>query len=382
MSGGGWEVTMIKEVTESLNRRRVPLSAIERQHRKGSYRYFGAQGVIDYVDDYLFDGDFILVAEDGENLRSRKQPVASLVSGRFWVNNHSHILKVDEGVTNRRFLMHALNQADISGLVTGAAQPKLTKASLGGLQVQLPVRAVQDRVASVLAAFDELIEIIERRIELLEDLARSLYREWFVRFRFPGFRHGQGAPVPGLLPESWTVARLGDVATLRYGKSLPAARRRPGHVAVVSSAGVIGEHDEAVADGPGVVVGRKGNVGSVWWIDRPFFPIDTTYYVETEGSLGLLYWQLQELPFVDSHAAVPGLSREQAYNLPVVVPPRALAERFEVIHRGCFDQVGVLRASNEKLATTRDLLLPRLVTARLDISDVDLGDLLPDEAEA
>jgi len=117
----------------------------------------------------------------------------------------------------------------------------------------------------------------------------------------------------------------------------------------------------------------------VWWIDRPFFPIDTTYYVVTDMPIGLLYWQLCDMAFIDSHAAVPGLSREQAYGLPVIVPTVALARRFDSTHRACFDSMSGLRSINAALARTRDLLLPRFVTGRIDISDVDLGDLLPAE---
>jgi type I restriction enzyme S subunit len=127
------------------------------------------------------------------------------------------------------------------------------------------------------------------------------------------------------------------------------------------------------------VVGRKGNVGSVWWIDRPFFPIDTTYYVDTTVPLGLMYWQLRDMTFIDSHAAVPGLSREQAYKLPLLVPPQALARDFDAMHRTFFDSISALRRANARLGTTRDLLLPRLVTGRLDVSGVDLGPLFPDE---
>lgn len=265
----------------------------------------------------------------------------------------------------------------------GAAQPNASASTLGRYPVPLPPLPAQRRIGGLLSAFDELIAINERRIELLEDLARSLYREWFVRFRFPD--HGDAAlhdSVHGGVPSGWDIARLGDVATLRYGKALPARSRRPGTVAVVSSAGVIGEHDEALVEAPGIVLGRKGNVGSVWWIDRPFFPIDTTYFVESDLPIGLLYWQLRDMAFIDSHAAVPGLSREQAYGLPVIVPPEALARRFDSTHRACFDSMSGLRSTNAALARARDLLLPRLVTGRLDISDVDLGDLLTEEIAA
>jgi len=176
------------------------------------------------------------------------------------------------------------------------------------------------------------------------------------------------------------VRRLGDVSEFLYGKSLPSKERRPGPAAVVGSAGIIGTHDEAIVNGPGIVVGRKGNVGAVWWMETDFYPIDTTYYVKSRQPLGFVYWQLQGLEFIDSHAAVPGLSRSQAMSLPVIAPDQEVVQRFDVVNRSVFRAMSALRSQADSLATTRDLLLPRLVTGRLDVSDVDLGDLLPADA--
>jgi type I restriction enzyme S subunit len=375
-----WREVALGEVLDVHNRRRIPLSGAVRAARPGPYRYFGAQGVIDHVDDYIFDGEFILVAEDGENLRSRKQPIARLASGRFWANNHVHIVSARPNVADNQFLFYAINNLPLGGRVTGAAQPKLTKDNLQQLTVSCPSFRSQGRIAAVLAAFDELIEINERRIELLEDLARSLYREWFARFRFPGHEAVEFVDSElGPIPERWEALRLGEIAQLRYGRSLPATKRRPGSFAVVSSAGVVGEHDDALVEGPGIVLGRKGNVGSVWWLDDDFFPIDTTYYVTSDLPLGFLYWQLSDLQFDNSHAAVPGLSRDHANSLLVIRPDQATVRRFGEHHMRVFNAIAVLSAQSEALIATRDLLLPRLVTGRVDISDVDLGELLPPE---
>ena len=128
------------------------------------------------------------------------------------------------------------------------------------------------------------------------------------------------------------------------------------------------------------MVGRKGNVGSLWWIENDFFPIDTTYYVGTKLPLGFAYRLLETVEFIDSHAAVPGLSRDQAYGLPVAIPPAALMRDYDAVHREMQSQKEACRVTNVRLAATRDLLLPRLITGKLDISDIDFGDLLGEEA--
>lgn len=299
------------------------------------------------------------------------------VTESYWPLNTSLWVKDFKG-NDPRYVSYLLRTANVDSS-TASAVPGVNRNHLHQLSVCVPSVGTQKRIAALLTAFDDLIEINERRIELLKDLARSLYREWFSRFRFPGHGPAMVDSPLGLIPRGWEVVRLDDIVSLRYGKALPAKVRRPGSNAVVSSAGIIGEHDESLVPGPGVVVGRKGNVGSVWWVDEPFFPIDTTFYVETDAPLGLVYWQLQDLAFIDSHAAVPGLSRTQANGLLVLRPPESLAEQFDAAHREYFSTMAVLRDQCRALAKTRDLLLPRLVTGQLDISDVDLRGLLPAE---
>lgn len=96
------------EVTINFDKKRIPLSSAQREKRQGTFRYYGAQGVIDHVDDYIFDGTYLLIAEDGENLKSKKQNIAQVVDGQFWVNNHAHIVQGNEQC-DTRFLCYLIN---------------------------------------------------------------------------------------------------------------------------------------------------------------------------------------------------------------------------------------------------------------------------------
>lgn len=292
----------------------------------------------------------------------------------------------DEDRLDRRFVPWLLNSPLVRQAVrssaTGATVRHTAPARIESVAVALPPVRTQRRISAVLSAFDEVVAVNERRIDLLEDLARYLYREWFVRLRFPSDgNERQPLSSSDSLPADWRACTLGEIVQLRYGKGLPKRQRRPGRIPVVGSAGVIDTHDVPLVAGPGIVVGRKGNIGSVWWQAVPFFPIDTTYYVESELPLGYLYWVLRDAKFVNSHAAVPGLSREQANALPVIVPPEALMHRFGDIHNLLFARAELCRAAIARLTETRDLLLPRLVTGQLDISDIDLGVLTPPDPE-
>lgn len=139
-------------------KKRVPLSGAQREKRQGKYRYYGAQGVIDHIDDFLFDGTYLLIAEDGENLKSKKQNIAQVVEGQFWVNNHAHIVQGNE-LCDTRFLCYLLNSMDLSGYVTGSAQPKLSQANMNAVSLLLPSIDIQKRIVECLCMFDEKITI-------------------------------------------------------------------------------------------------------------------------------------------------------------------------------------------------------------------------------
>ncbi len=191
------------EITINYDSKRVPLSAKQRESRKGQYPYYGAQGIIDYIDDYIFDGKYLLIAEDGENLRSKKQKVAQLAVGRYWVNNHAHIVQTNEKCL-LEYLYYLFNVTDISGYITGSAQPKLSQANLNAIEFELPPVQEQAKVVSILSALDDKIELNQKINENLERQAQALFKEWFVDFSL--FKSNQ--------PTNWGLVTLGSLASL------------------------------------------------------------------------------------------------------------------------------------------------------------------------
>ncbi|MEO6230877.1 MAG: restriction endonuclease subunit S [Ferruginibacter sp.] len=171
-----WEKREMGDLIDLYDNLRIPLSAIEREKKQGEYPYYGAQSIIDYVNEYLFDGDYILIAEDGENLRTRTQPIAFAVSGQFWVNNHAHIVKGKDNIADDLFIKYYLNNLDINPYVTGAAQPKLSQRNLKAIIVDTPSLPTQRKIASILSAYDDLIENNLKRIKLLEEKAFLKYK--------------------------------------------------------------------------------------------------------------------------------------------------------------------------------------------------------------
>ncbi|TXE13967.1 hypothetical protein FUA26_01845 [Seonamhaeicola algicola] len=133
----GWEVKRLDDLADILNSKRIPLSTRERSTRKGKFPYYGASGIIDFVDDYLFDGEYVIISEDGENLRSRKTPIAFSAVGKFWVNNHAHIVRGKMRGINKLLISH-MAQLDMNPFLTGAVQPKLNKQNLLSIGISFP----------------------------------------------------------------------------------------------------------------------------------------------------------------------------------------------------------------------------------------------------
>lgn len=253
--------------------------------------------------------------------------------------------------------------------MTGATVDRIPLTNFPGFEIFVPSLGEQRRISAVLFAYDDLIATNQRRIALLEDAARRLYREWFVHLRFPG--HETVTVVDGV-PEGWARKTLGQIATLKYGKALKATERKDGQVPVYGSSGVVGNHDRALVDGGAIVVGRKGNVGSLYFSPEPCFPIDTVFFIDPEASTFYLLQALSNLNFISSDAAVPGLNRNYAHSLSLLVPAGEVAASFETLVAPLYSQAFQLERQKKKLARARDALLPKLMSGQLDVSGIPL----------
>lgn len=244
----------------------------------------------------------------------------------------------------------------------GVAQDNLSQEKLLSLDLVIPGVDEQRKIAEKIAIFDNLIENNHRRISLLEQAAGLLYREWFVYLRFPGHEH---VNVVDGVPDGWKRKLLRDIATLNYGKALKEENRVPGAFPVYGSSGVVGTHNTALSTGPGIIVGRKGNVGSVYWSSVGFFAIDTVYFIDAETSNLFLYHALQHMQFLNTDVAVPGLNRDFAYSRSLLIPSQTLLDEFLESVMPIRQQIEGLTQYNNKLCDARDLLLPRLMNGEI-----------------
>ena len=288
---------------------------------------------------------------------------------RYVLSQSQMKLKVDADIADSTYVYYFFRQPEtvqyIRNFDSSSGVPHINLGVLKAMRIPLPPLASQRRIVETVSAYDDLIDNNRRRIKLLEDSVRLLFDEWFVRLRFPG--HAPGTAVDGV-PASWTREPLGASVVLRYGKALKAEdRAADGEVPVYGSSGVVGTHDKAMVPGPAIIVGRKGNVGSVFWYAQDFWPIDTVYFVDAQTSDLYLYYALQCMHFISTDVAVPGLNRDFAYSRPLLSPPAELLARFLEVAVPVHAQIDTLAAMNDMLRTARDLLLPRLMSGELTV---------------
>ncbi|HHB2580950.1 TPA: restriction endonuclease subunit S [Klebsiella pneumoniae] len=298
-----------------------------------------------------------------------------LTSEESFTNQQINSIVVNKDRHNPDFVYYLLRHVSgqVKSLAGGAATPIINKSAFSEVPVLVPSLEVQESIASILSAYDDLIENNTRRIEILEEMARRLYEEWFVYFRFPGhedvsFKESE----LGEIPEGWECNSLKDFIELAYGKALKKSERKPGPYPVYGSSGEVGTHSEPLVKGPGIILGRKGNVGSVFWTEDDFYPIDTVYYVKTDLPLEYVFFNLQRQRFLNNDAAVPGLNRNQAYSLPFLKPSETVLGEFSSHCKPIYELVRKLHRKNTNLRAQRDLQLPKLVSGEIDVSDIPM----------
>lgn len=367
-----WATLPLRDRVINLDKRRVPVRASDR--RPGPYPYYGASGIVDRVDGFLFEGPHLLIAEDGENLRTRKTPVAFLADGRFWVNNHAHVVVGNEG-NDTRFLAYAVESSDISGLLSGSTQPKLTQDALGRLLIRAPELPEQRGIAATLGALDDKIESNRRIVSSARSLGHALLAE----------RHEGGERVEML---GQLVASIARGAAPRYADDDPSAALvlnqkciRDGLVSTAQArrteprqltAEKKARHGDLLVNSTGT--GTLGRVGR-WWGDEVFVDSHVTVVrplamacPPTVLAYALLAAQLRIENLATGSTGQTELSRDRLGALPVTLPASDLSS-LESELLALEDRLEAARRESASLAALRDALLPELMSGRIRVPE-------------
>ena len=294
-----------------------------------------------------------------------------------------------------KYLFAALRSSivltQIDNMHVGTMIPHFKKGDFHKLNIPIPSQAQQTFIGDYYFTISERITLLRETNATLEAIAQALFKSWFVDFdpvlaKAEGLEpQARGATTAalfpdsfeesefGLVPKGWRVGKVEDVMDLPYGKALKSTDRTDGVVPVYGSGGITGYHNESLVDGPCIIVGRKGTVGSLYWEDRPFFPIDTVFYVKAKQPLTYCYYLLKTLGLegMNTDGAVPGLNRNNAYRLQVVVPSAPALQAFDEIVAVVREKIFANSQHAQTLTQLRDTLLPRLISGQLRLPEAE-----------
>ena len=362
------------EVTINFDKKRIPLSSAQREKRQGTFRYYGAQGVIDHVDDYIFDGTYLLIAEDGENLKSKKQNIAQVVDGQFWVNNHAHIVQGNEQC-DTRFLCYLINSMDLSGYVTGSAQPKLSQANLNAVTLSLPTLAEQKRIVEYLYMLDQKIDVNRQINDNLQQQAAALFSSLYDRsnteVRFTDLIQILGGGTPKTGENTYWNGNIAFFTPKDVGTPYTLITEK-----TISKEG-LSHCNSRLYPVNTVFVTARGTVGKVGMSGVPMAMNQSCYALvgkETHQLLVYFYTlkAVDRLKHKASGAVFDAITTRDFESEQIMKLSDDDATAFLRVAEPMFQEVLNNNIENLRLSTLRDSLLPKLMSGEIDVSAVQL----------
>ena len=261
----------------------------------------------------------------------------------------------------------------IQPIVTGVNVPHISGKQIGDFKIPVVPLQTQQSIAAILSAYDDLIANNQRRITLLERMAEDIYREWFVRLRFPGH---QQAKIEKGVPQGWAQRRFGEFCVLKRGYDLPDSAIEPGPYPVIASTSVKAHHKFFKTMPPVITTGRSGSLGDVLYVNAKAWPLNTALYVKDfcGNSPFLIFYTLKNMGLenFNAGAGVPSLNRNHLNGITMVVPPSAIQMVFDAKLSPIFKLKEGLEKQVELLKATRDALLPRLISGKLAVDGLDI----------
>ena len=432
MASDLFELEPLENLVSIHDADRSPVKKSDRE--EGIYPYYGASGITDYVDDFIFDGDYVLLSEDGDNLRTRNTPIAFMARGKFWVNNHAHILKGKNG-NNTDFICYALQVADVNSYISGSTRPKITQRDMKNIPVYCPPIKEQKAIAHILGSLDDKIELNRQMNETLEAMAQALFKSWFVDFdpvidnalaagnaipdefmeraeQRKGIEKKDNADIQGLfpdefefteemgwIPKGWEVKESGDLFDVRdgthdspkksdEGKYLITSRHITSGVIDYPNAYLISQDDfdevnkRSLVESYDILITMIGTVGVSMLVlqDEIDFAIKNVGLFKTSNNKSyavFFYLYLNSnymTQFLDSRLAGTTqkyLTLKVLRALPVVTPDNKTLSHFVNNMSPIFKKIHSNHEQIGILAKLRDTLLPKLMSGEIRISDAE-----------
>lgn len=383
MGGVSMETYKLSDLCVILDAKRKPLSALQRAKKQGIYPYYGAQGIIDHLDDYLLDGEYLLVAEDGANLETRNQPIANIAKGKIWVNNHAHILG-SNGKCPLNLLGFILNNMNISPYVTGCAQPKLNQENLRNIEIELPSHI--DSIASILSSLDRKIELNNKINADLEEMAQAIFKNWFVDFE--PFKDGKFVDSElGMIPEGWKVVVFDNilkVTTTKTGKegipeySVTNTGIHPRDEKFTKNLSKSSAKNKLIRKG-NLVFGMSREILNWGIMKEEVGGVSSAYnvYIVDEKIVNTTYLECFIAQRMDYFADLikpasregQGVDKALLMKKIICIPPSEVMDVFLEKYNSIIHLTEIRNQENSRLSLLRDTLLPRLMSGEIEVPE-------------
>lgn len=340
----------------------------------GQYPVYGSNGIIGWSDEFKH-ANAVIIGRVGAYCGS-----VAYCKSQFWASDNTIVVKPQPKVLDVQFSYYLLKTLNLNYYAGGAAQPLMTQTVLKGISTNLPPLPTQRKIAYILSAYDDLIENNTRRIQILEEMAQRIYREWFVHFRYPGHeKHKLVESELGMIPEGWEVQEIGNILEKIQRKKRIKKQdyEDGGPVPIVdqsrdfiggSTSDLDAKHDKPL---PIIVFGDHTRI--LKYVDFPFScGADGTQllYPNTDRlPPTLFYYALKEIDLSNyAYARHFKFLKKQV----LLIPEHNVAQSFDDLVNPIRDQIRYLRDKNNILRQTRDLLLPKLISGKLDVSELDI----------
>ena len=325
-----WKKVKLGDICDILDSRRIPIS--EEKRIKGKYPYYGANGIQGYINDYIFDEELVLLAEDGGNFGSKTKPIAYKINGKTWVNNHAHVLKAKDEIISTDFLLYSLMFYDVTKLITGTTRKKLTRAGMEKITLSIPTLSIQNKITNNLEKIENFIFLRKNQLNFLNELNKSLFTTMFGDIKTND--------------KNWEIYYWKDVLNIKNGKNQKQVEDINGKYPIYGSGGIIGRSNAYICNENSIIIGRKGNINKPILVKEKFWNVDTAFGLEVKSekmSYHYLYYFCLFYDFEIHNKAVtiPSLVKSDLEKIVLPVPPIELqnkfAERIEKIEKLKFE---------------------------------------------
>ena len=317
-----WEKKKLGDIVQFLDNKRKPLEQSERIH--GKYPYYGASGIIDYINNYIFDEELVLLSEDGANIIDRNYPICYIATGKYWVNNHAHVLKTKSQYLNK-FLCEALERLNYNKYNTGTAQPKLNQDICKNILLNIPILHEQEKIANFFSTIDKKIKNLANTITSLENQKKGLLQQIFSqKLRFKD-KNSNNYP-------NWKKKKLGDLFTIKAGGDINKENfseqysiefKYPVYANALTNNGLYGYSNIYKIDKPSITVtGRGINVGFALSREPFYYPIVRLLVLIPNININFTFFteSINFIHIFNESTGVPQLTAPQLSKVNVYVP--------------------------------------------------------------